>query len=213
MNEESLRRANAFLAKIAEKIQPGESLAVTPADIGNEIGLPDPLAAARAVRALLARKRLEMSDGRYRLLDAKPVEPGEPESIPRPPRRKRAAPTGRRPADPSRPTYSVIGRTAIDKLIELGREAGTLRGSLRTLREEAREAREAKDEAERRAKSLAARVRDLEGRLEMAESNLRTILAAARGGQRADSVGDAEMDAILGVLRDRAGPPEPSPAG
>jgi hypothetical protein len=47
----------------------------------------------------------------------------------------------------------------------------------------------------------------------MAESNLRTILAAARGGQRADSVGDAEMDAILGVLRDRAGPTEPTPAG
>ena len=61
MNEESLRRANAFLSKIAEQIQPGESLAATPADIGSQIGLPDPLAAARAVRALLARRRLEMA--------------------------------------------------------------------------------------------------------------------------------------------------------
>ena len=215
MNEESLRRANAFLTKIAERIQPGESLAVTPADIGNEIGLPDPLAAARAVRALLARRRLEVADGKYRLLDARPVEAGEPESIPRPPRRKRAASSGRRAAAASSrgPTYSEVGRTAIEKLIELGREVGTLRGNLRTMREEAREAREAKVEAERRAGSLAGRVRDLEGRLEMAESNLRTILAAARGGGRTDSVGDAEMDAILGVLRDRTGPPEPTPAG
>src|SRR5438105_552696 len=89
VNEESLRRANAFLAKIAEQIQPGESLEASPADIGSQIGLPDPLAAARAVRALLARRRLEMVDGKYRLLDPKPVEPGEPEAIRRPPRRKR----------------------------------------------------------------------------------------------------------------------------
>ena len=111
---------------------------------------------------------------------------------------------GRRPSEPGKTTYSEVGRTAIDKLIELGREVGTMRGSLRTAREEAREAREGRDEAERRANSLASRVRDLEGKLEMAESNLRTILAAAKGGPRAaDNVGDAEMDAILGVLRDR----------
>ena len=217
MNEESLRRANAFLAKIAERIQPGESLEATPADIGSQIGLPDPLAAARAVRALLARRRLEMVDGKYRLLDPKPVEPGEPEAIPRPPRRKRSpssGPRSRAGGQPTRPSYSEVGRTAIEKLIELGREVGTLRGNIRTMREEAREAREAKDEAERRASSQASRIRDLEARVEMAESNLRTILAAARGGQRSDAVGDAEMDAILGVLRDRAGPAEPaSPAG
>jgi hypothetical protein len=205
VNEESLRRANAFLAAIADKIEPGQSLAATPADIGKQIGLPDPLAAARAVRALLARRRLEMSDGNYKLLDARPIESGEPESIPRPPRRKRASGEGRvrRDGEPSRgATYSEVGRTAIEKLIELGREVGTMRGSLRTTREEAREVREAKDEAERRAQTLQARVRELEARVEMAESNLRTILAAARGGQKSDSVGDAEMDAILGVLRD-----------
>ena len=155
-----------------------------------------------------------MADGKYKLLDPKPIEPGEPESIPRAPRRKRSGSAGPRSraagGQRSGPTYSEVGRTAIDKLIELGREVGTLRGTLRTLREEAREAREAKDEAERRTASQAARIRDLEGRVEMAESNLRTILAAARGGQRSDSVGDAEMDAILGVLRDRAGPPEPA---
>jgi hypothetical protein len=214
MNEESLRRANAFLAQVAQRVQPGESLEATPADIGNQIGLPDPLAAARAVRALLARRRLEMVDGKYRLLDARPVDPGEPEAIPRPPRKKRSAatPAGRRSkGDPSRPTYSEVGRTAIDKLIELGREVGTLRGNMRTMREEAREAREAKTEAEKRLGGLSSRVRDLEAKLEMAESNLRTILAAARGGgQRGESVGDAEMDAILGVLRDHTAPSTPS---
>jgi hypothetical protein len=38
----------------------------------------------------------------------------------------------------------------------------------------------------------------------MAETNLRTLLAAARGQRVAampDAVGDAEMEAILGVLR------------
>jgi len=93
--------------------------------------------------------------------------------------------------------------------VDLGREAGTLRGTLRTLREEAREAREAKDEAERRAHTLAGRVRDLEGKLEMAESNLRTILAAARGSARTETVGDAEMDAILSVLKSGGAPVPP----
>jgi len=202
VNDESLRRANAFLGAVAQKIQAGQTLTATPAEIGKEIGLPDPLAAARAVRALLARKRLEVVDGQYRLLDPKPVEPGEPEAIPRPPRKKQA-PKGRRarPAEPGRPTYSEVGRVAIDRLIEMSRDVGTLRGNLRTLREEARTAREAKEEAERRSHALSGRVRDLEAKLEMAETNLRTILAAARGTAKADTVGDAEMDAILAVLK------------
>jgi hypothetical protein len=205
MNEESLRRANAFLAAVAETTSVGEVLTVSPADVGRRIGLPDALSAARAVRALLARKRLEISDGTYRLTDARPVEPGEPEAIPRRPRQRKAraqaAAPRERSSDPGRLTYGEVGRAAIDRLVELGREAGTLRGNLRTLREEAREAREAKDEAERRAAGLSARVKDLEGKLEMAESNLRTILTAARGNQRAETVGDAEMDAILSVLK------------
>ena len=213
MNDESLRRANAFLAAVAEHVQVGEAFTQSPADIGKRIGLPDALSSARAVRALLARKRLEVSDGTYRLIEARPVEPGEPEAIPRRPRaRKAAAPRGGRgrgQAEPGRPTYSEVGRAAIDRLIELGREAGTLRGNLRALREEAREAREAKDEAERRAASLGGRVKDLEGKLEMAESNLRTILAAARGTARTDTVGDAEMDAILSVLKGGGAVPAP----
>jgi hypothetical protein len=209
VNEESLRRANAFLNAVVAQIQVGEALAATPAEIGKQVGLPDPLSAARAVRALLARRRLEVVDGQYRLLDGRPVEPGEPEAIPRTPRKKKAAHRSRRErsGEPGRPTYSEVGRVAIDRLIEVSRDLGTLRGNLRTLREETRQARESKDEAERRAQALSSRVRDLEAKLEMAETNLRTILSAARGGGRADTVGDAEMDAILAVLKGDAEPP------
>lgn len=213
VNQESLDRANAFLAAVATRVQPGEVLEISPAEIGREMGLPQPLAAARAVRALLARRRLEAVDGKYRLLDARPVEPGERESIPRQPRRKKqpAQRGGARSAQPGRPTYSEVGREVIERLIELGREAATLRASLRTAREEVREAREAKDEAERGAHALAGRVRDLEARAEMAESNLRTLLAAARGSGREGPMGDSEMEAILGVLK---GEPEaPSTTG
>ncbi len=213
MNQESLERANAFLSAVAERTRPGEMLQATPAEIGRAMGLPDPLAAARAVRALLARRRLEMVDGRYRLLDARPIEPGEREQVPRP-RRPRAKSNERaqaRPAAPGRPTYSEVGREAIERLIELGREVATLRANLRAAREEARQAREARDEAERRAASLSTRVHDLEGRAEMAESNLRTLLAAARGAGKETPVGDSEMEAILGVLK--GGPQERASQG
>ena len=48
----------------------------------------------------------------------------------------------------------------------------------------------------------------------MAEANLRSLLVAARGGQGSGSrqdapVGDAEMAAILGVLRNDQEPAEP----
>jgi hypothetical protein len=166
--------------------------------------LSEPLAAARAVRALLARRRLEAVDGNYRLLNPKPLEPGEPESIPRKPRRRKdsggGAATRGSHAGPA--TYSDVGHVAIDRLIELGREVGTLRSSARQAKEEAREARSAKDDAERIAGELSGRVHDLEAKLEMAEQNLRVLLAAARGGKTSDEpVGSTEMEAILGVLK------------
>jgi chromosome segregation ATPase len=92
----------------------------------------------------------------------------------------------------------------VDRLVELGREVGSLRASLRSAREEARESREARVEAEQRADVLGAKVRELEARAEMAESNLRTLLASVRGremGPRDAQVGDSEMEAILGVLK------------
>jgi hypothetical protein len=203
VNQESLDRANAFLAAFAARAEPGELIEVSPAELGREIGGPEPLAAARAVRALLARKRLEAEDGRYRVLDARPVEPGEREQVSRPRRsdRQREPRTKAASAGGGRATYSEIGREVVERTIELGREVGTLRGQLRAAREEAREAREARDESERRSGQLAARVKELEGRAEMAEANLRTLLAAAKGTGRDAQVGDTEMEAILGVLK------------
>lgn len=203
MNQESLERANAFLAVVVERTTPGEMLEVTPAEIGRQMGLPDPLSAARAVRALLARRRLEVVDGRYRLVDARPIDPGEREQVARPRRQRRRTAVRQqdRSASAGRPTYSEVGREVIERLIELGREVASLRANLKTSREEARTAREARDDAERRAAGLSTRVHDLEARAEMAEANLRTLLAAARGAGKDVPVGDSEMEAILGVLK------------
>ena len=209
VNEESLQRANAFLAAVAARATPGELIDLSPSELGREIGVAEPLAAARAVRALLARRRLEAVDGRYRLLDARPIEAGEREQVPRARRAARRESRQPKQASSGRATYSEIGREVVERTIELGREVGTLRGALRTAREEARESREAKDEAERRAQQLSARVKELEGRAEMAETNLRTLLAAAKGSGRDAPLGDTEMEAILGVLKSE---PEGDPA-
>jgi len=75
MNDESLQRANAFLEAVSSRVEVGEVLRETPAEIGRELGHPDPLATARAVRALIARRRLEPANGSYRLLDARPWSP------------------------------------------------------------------------------------------------------------------------------------------
>ena len=205
MNEQSLQRANAFLAAAAQRAQLGEVVEATPAQLGREAGFEDPLAAARAVRALIARKRLEAADGGYRLLNAAPLAPGEPEAIPRPPRRKKVPEGPSAPRTDGKATYSEIGREVVDRLIELSREVGESRGGVRQAREEVRTLRQDRDDAERRARELAARVKDLEGKLEMAEENLRTLLMAARGTDRDAStpVGDNEMEAILGVLKSK----------
>lgn len=201
MNEESLRRANAFLAAVAERVTVGQVLPVTPAEIGRELSMPDALSTARAVRALIARRRLEPAEGSYRLLDARPVDPSEPEAIARRPRRRPERPRAR-PEDGGA-NYSDFGRALVDRTIDLGREVAQLRASLRTAREETRDAQVSRDESDRRARALAEKVKELEGRAEMAESNLRTLLASARSGPRKPdaAVSDTEMEAILGVLK------------
>lgn len=217
MNEQSLDRVNAFLAAAADRTEVGEVMDVTPAEIGRDLGFPDALSTARAVRALIARKRLEPAQGSYRLLDASPVQPGEKESVGRRPRAARAprssAPTHREGGSSAR--YSDFGRAVVDRVVELGRESAEMRAALRSAREEARESRQARDESEARARSLADRVRELEARAEMAESNLRTMLATVRAKDAEDpardaKVSDTEMEAILGVLK---GGDEPADAG
>lgn len=210
MNEQSLERVNAFLAAVAERTEKGGLLASTPAELGRELGFPDPLSIARAVRALVARRRLEPAGGSYRLLDATPVAPGERETIERKARRGRARSDGS--AGPRRGglAYSDMGRATVDRLVELGQEVSQLRAQLKTSREEARENREMRVEAERRAQTLAERARELEHRVEMAESNLRTLLASARAtGMHPDQqLPDSEMEAILGVLKGNGEHPE-----
>lgn len=217
MNEQSLDRVNAFLAAAAQRTQTGEVMQVTPAEIGRDLGFPDALSTARAVRALIARKRLEPAQGSYRLLDTRPVEPGEKESIgrrPRKPRQPRA--TSAVVSEHGAARYSDFGRAVVDRMVDLGREAAEMRAGLRTAREEARESRQARDEAESRARTLAEKVRELEARAEMAESNLRTLLATARANavddpSRDARVSDTEMEAILGVLKgDEASEPDAS---
>jgi hypothetical protein len=220
VNEESLSRVNAFLAAVADRTEVGTVMEVTPAEVGRDLGFPDALSTARAVRALIARKRLEAALGSYRLLDADPVGASEKEAVGRPPRRPRAAKSAngsgsragqKRGGDDL--SYSDIGRAAVDRLIDLGREVATSRAGLRAAREETREARQARDDAEQRARTLAERVRELEARAEMAEVNLRTLLASARPKDvvKQTAVSDSEMEAILGILKtgDEPEPGEP----
>ena len=203
MNPQSLDRANSFLAAVAARTEVGGVLPGTPADIGHELTFPDALSTARAVRALIARRRLEPADGSYRLLDSRPVDPGEREVIGRRPRKARRTTPTTGASSATGSMYSDVGRAAVDRLVELGREVATLRVSLRTAREEARESREARVDAERRADVMASKVRELDARAEMAEANLRTLLASVRGRDtpRDAQVGDSEMEAILGVLK------------
>ncbi|HEX7247458.1 MAG TPA: hypothetical protein VF351_05090 [Actinomycetota bacterium] len=210
MNEQSLDRVNAFLVAAAERTQVGDVMTVTPAEIGRELGFPDALSTARAVRALIARKRLEPAQGSYRLLSSAPVDAAEKESIgrrPRKARQPRQGPASRAGASsPGASRYSDFGRAVVDRLVDLGREAAELRAALRSAREETSVSRQARDEAEGRARALAEKVRELENRAEMAESNLRTLLATVRasnteGVARDARVSDSEMEAILGVLK------------
>lgn len=207
MNEQSLDRVNAFLAAAAERTMVGEVMKVTPAEIGRDLGFPDALSTARAVRALIGRKRLEPAQGSYRLLDARPVGAGEKEAIgrrPRKPRTPRTTASGGGGMSAAR--YSDFGRAVVDRVVDLGRELAETRAALRAAREDAREARQARDESESRARTLSEKVRELEARAEMAESNLRTLLATARANSVDDhardaNVSDTEMEAILGVLK------------
>ena len=206
MNEQSLRAANAFLSVASASIHAGDLLDRPPAEIGKEAGLPNPLAVARAVRALAARRRLQVEDGRYRLIDARALEPGEPESVPRAPRRRkprrRSGPARAEPAPGDRrATYADLGRAVIDRIIELGRETGESVAAADHLRREAKENKAARIEADQRATRLFERVKELETKLEMAEANLRTVLAAARGRGVSASPSDNEMEALLRILK------------
>jgi hypothetical protein len=204
LNEQSLQAANDFLRVASATVEAGEFLDRPPTEIGKEAGLPNPLAVARAVRALAARRRLEAVDGRYRLLEAKPLAVGEPESVPRAPRRRRTRKRAVRAetvVTDRRPTFADLGRAVVERVIELGRESGEAVASADHLRRELKENKAARIEAEQRSARLFERVKELEHKLEMAEGNLRTVLAAARGRGATVAPADNEMEALLRILK------------
>lgn len=204
MNEQSLRESNGILAAAAERVAVGEVIPASPAQLAEEVGIENRLAVARAVRALLARGRLEQEGDRYRLLDATPLEPGEPATVRRPSRRRsRQLPQAE---DDGLPTYEQVGRAIVERLIELSAESAELRAALERARSESeaarREALEATRAASRdrqRATQVEEESRALRQRLEMTESNLRRIIEAAQR-RPAAPLEDSDAQAILDVL-------------
>src|SRR5439155_19848818 len=130
-----------------------------------------------------ARPRPEVQGGRNRAPDPRRREPGEPESVRRAPRRRKRRRKGAARAEPPaadrKATCAVLGRAVIERVIELGRETGEALAGSAHLRREAKENKAARIEAEQRASRLFERVKELEAKLDMAEANLRTVLAAA----------------------------------
>jgi hypothetical protein len=203
VNEQSLRESNAILAAAAERTEVGGIIPVPPAELARESGVESRLSVARAIRALLARGRLAQEGDRYRLVDARAVEAGEPATVHRPIRRRRreAAVEG-----DGRPTYEQMGRLVIDRLVELSAENAELRTALERLRQEAeaarREAMEVRrqgGEDRRRADGMEDEVTTLRRRLEMTESNLRSLVDAAKN-RPASPLEDTDAQAILEIL-------------
>ena len=209
MNEQSLKDSNAILSAAGGRVSVGEAIPATPAELARESGIQDRLSVARAVRALMARGRIGQDGDRYILLDAKPLEPGEPATVRRPIRRRRGSADGQAPAKSQRqgpPTYEGIGKAVIERLIELSADVSELRAALDRARSEAdaarREAvevtRRAADDR-RRAEGLEDEVKALKGRLEMTEANLRTVVQAAKS-RPASPLEDEDAKAILDIL-------------
>jgi hypothetical protein len=205
MNEQSLRECNALLAAAAARVGPGQRIETSPAELAHEAGLATRLAAARAIRALIARGRIEQDGSGYRLIDIRPLEAGEPTSVRRPIRRRKRGRAGQTDAE-TLPTYEQIGRVMIDRLIELSAEAAEARAALERSRAESEAARrEAVEvnrgaaEDRRRAQNLEDEVATLRRRLEMTEGNLRSLVQVAR--QRpAAPLEDTDAQAILDIL-------------
>lgn len=208
MNEQSLKESNAILEAAVARADVGDLIPGSPAELADDASVTNRLSAARAVRALMARGRIDREGDAYRLLDSRPLDPGEPASVRRPIRRRRGA---ERTGKSGPPTYDQVGRLVIERLIEVSAEAAELRTSLERSRSEAEAARrEAMDVTRsaatdrRRAQVLEDEMGVLKRRLEMTESNLRTVVQAAKD-RPASPLDDGDAKAILDILSTRAG--------
>lgn len=201
MKEETLAKVNAFLAELAKEAGPDGSISKSPAVVASLVGLNSGLETARAMRALLARKRVVGGDnGGYRVVSTEPIVPGEPLAIV-PQRKKRSRPE-RDAAAPGPmagvPTYEDIGRAVVDRLASLSREVAELRAGRGT------EERARMEAAERRAAAAELRAKEAQVKLEMAESNLREVLRAASLARSSGSptpIDDPEAAAVLRFLQ------------
>ena len=205
VNEQSLRDSNAILAAAGSRTGVGEFIPASPAELARESGLHDRLSVARAMRALMSRGRIAQEGERYRLLDGRPLEPGEPASVRRPVRRRRGQKESKTVED-GPVTYEGIGRAVIERLIEVSADTSELRAALDRARTEADAARkEAVDvrrqaaDDRRRAEQLEDEVNALKRRLEMTETNLRTVVEAAKN-RPASPLVDTDARAILDIL-------------
>jgi hypothetical protein len=209
VNERSLLESNALLAAAEARAEVGAMIPVSPAELAAESGIRDRLSVARAMRALMARGRISQEGDRYRLLDISPLQPGERVTVKRPLRRRRreGGPDGQ--TGDERPTYDALGRSVIERLVELSAEASELRTALERAGSEAEAARrEAVEvtrqaaEDRRRAEQLEDEVTTLRRRLEMTEVNLRTMVDAAQNRPSAP-LDDTDARTILDILATR----------
>ena len=208
MNEQSLHAANDFLRVASATTQPGDFLDRPPTDIGKDAGLPNPLAVARrsprACRPAPAGGRGRQVPPARRPTRSSPVSPSR--SPGRPASGRAASGAGRerrRTAGPiaARRTRD-LGRALVDRIIELGREAGEAVAAVRP--PPPRRQGEPRGPHRGRAAGAAAcssGSKELEHKLEMAEANLRTVLAAARGRGATAGPSDNEMEALLRILK------------
>ncbi len=210
MNEQSLRESNALLEAARNRTEVGQIIRASPAELASDSGIDNRLSAARAVRALIARGRFSQEQDGYRLMDARPLEPGEPASVRRPIRRRRRQPP-EAPSPDGPPTYEQFGKAVIERLIGLSAEAAELRAALDRARGEADAARREAVEVTRRAAEDRRRASDIEEeagalrrRLEMTEANLRTVVEAAKN-RPASPLEDSDARAILDILSTRDG--------
>ncbi len=73
-----MKESNAILAAAGTRTRVGDVIPATPAELARESGIDDRLSTARAVRALISRGRIAQEGDRYRLVDDRPLAPGEP---------------------------------------------------------------------------------------------------------------------------------------
>jgi hypothetical protein len=206
VNETSLRDSNALLAAAVSRSSIGELIQASPAELARESGVEDRLSVARAVRALMSRGRIAQEGASYRLLDGRPLEPGEQASVRRPVRRRRRAGGDGSSGASAEPTYDGLGRSVIERLIELSAEVSELRTALERARGEGEAARREAVEVtrkaaddRRRAHAFEDEVTSLKRRLEISESNLRTVVEAAKT-KPSTRVEDGDTKAILEIL-------------